>query len=101
MVNYHCSGYPPSPMMWLSESWGRMGQAIDRTETESSAVLLCRSYCQTAQQVQSREPAVSLSFSFAVSLHPLTTLLPTSFLYKMCFIVSSISLQNNIDHING
>lgn len=33
---------PPSPVIWLSESWGRIGRAIDRTETESSAVLLCR-----------------------------------------------------------
>ena len=42
MVNFSCSGYPPSPVIWLSESWGWIGQAIDRTETESSAVLLCR-----------------------------------------------------------
>lgn len=42
MVNFCCSGYSTNPIIWLSESWGRMGQAIDRTETESSAVLLCR-----------------------------------------------------------
>lgn len=33
MVNFSCSGYPPSPVIWLSESWGRIGQAIDRTDT--------------------------------------------------------------------
>lgn len=41
MVNL-CSGYSHRPVIWPSERWGWMGQAIDRPETESSAVLLCR-----------------------------------------------------------
>lgn len=41
-VNFCCSGYPCRPIIWLSLSRGRMGQAIHRTQTGSSAVLLCR-----------------------------------------------------------
>lgn len=76
MVNFCCSGYPPSPMTWLSESWGRMGQAIDRTETESSAVLLCRAG-HTVRQLN-RCRAQGQPSLFAVSPHALATLLPFS-----------------------
>lgn len=41
MVNW-CSGYSHRPVIWRPGCWGGMGQAIDRPETESSAVLLCR-----------------------------------------------------------
>lgn len=48
-MKFCCSGYPCRPIIWLSLSRGRMGQAIHRTKTGSSAVLLCRA-TQTVRQ---------------------------------------------------
>lgn len=80
IVNICHSGYLPSLMMWLLESWGQMGQAIDRTETESSAVLLCRAGHTVRQlnRCRAQEPAVSPALSFACSPHVFTTSLPFS-----------------------
>lgn len=67
-----CSGFPSSPMMSLLESWGRMGKAIDRTETESSAVLLCRAGHTVRQLNRCRalgQPTHSLTRVLSLLMH--------------------------------
>lgn len=81
MVNFCCSGYPSRPMIWLSVIWVRMGQAIDRTETESSAVLLCRAG-HTVRQLN-RCSALGQPSLFALSVHTFTTLCPFHLLQSM------------------
>ena len=81
MVNW-CSGYSHRPVIWPSGHWDRMGQAIDRPETESSAVLLYRSYCQTTQQVQN---TTTISLHRWTILHCVYVLHKSQNMLTVCF----------------
>lgn len=80
-----CSGYPCRPMIWLPVICSRMGQAIDRTETESSAVLLCRAGHTVWQLNRCRVLGHPALFAFSVR----------SQLQILCHILHHIKLHDD------
>lgn len=89
-VNFCCSGYPCRPIIWLSLSRGRMGQAIHRTQTGSSAVLLCRATHSVRQPNRCRALGQSTLTKF-------TLLQLMSLFFFAIYLVASIQV-NGVFH---